>query len=126
MAKKINKSSKKSKLVRTSSIDKTINEGRDYVYRADRRLRARGTKKRENATYKPKPAKANKNKRVAKKATGSRRRVARVAPAFPAVVAPVLATSVIPPVPTTPAVARTGSRNISRAGSKNNQIIIEQ
>lgn len=126
MAKKINKSSKKSKLVRTSSIDKTINEGRDYVYRADRRLRARGTKKRENSTYKPKPAKANKNKRVTKKATGSRRRVARVAPAFPTVVAPVLATSVIPPVPTTPAVARTGSRNVSRTGSKNNQIIIEQ
>jgi hypothetical protein len=115
--------------VRTSSIDKTINEGRDYVYRADRRLRARGTKKRENATYKPKPAKANKNKRVVKKTANSRRRVARVAPAVLAVVAPVFTPSVIPvvpPVSTTPAVARTGSRNVSRTGSKNNQIIIEQ
>jgi hypothetical protein len=39
MAKKINKS-KKNKLVRSSSIEKTIDEGKDYVVRADRRLRS--------------------------------------------------------------------------------------
>lgn len=41
MAKKIKKPSRKSKLVRSSSIEKTIDEGKDYVARVDRRLRAR-------------------------------------------------------------------------------------
>lgn len=49
MAKKNNK---KPKLVRSSSIQKTIDEGKDYVNRADKRLRIRRNNKTTAQTTK--------------------------------------------------------------------------
>lgn len=120
MAKKINRANKKKRLVRSSSIEKTINEGKDYVNRVDLRLRA--------ARVRPVPVAAPKKVPIAKKAAKKvkvvRGRAIRVAP-VPAVLPP--PTSVVPvsAVARTASrdVARTGSRNVARTGSKNSQII---
>lgn len=112
MAKKIQKASRKPKLTRSSSIEKTIDEGKDYVSRADRRLRIRraqpapAARKENKIAKKPAPKRTKKSKRVSRPAL----------PAVPAVPIP----AVVAPV------VRSGSKNISRSGSKNNQIIIEQ
>lgn len=124
MAKKINKSNKKAKLVRSSSIDKTINEGRDYVQRADRRLRARATNKRESIAPNRKAAKVTKTKKV-NKPTAPRTAI----PPAPAVIFSFFAQSSVPPtnppiVPASSGPIRTASKNLSRSGSKNKNIII--
>jgi hypothetical protein len=120
MAKKINKSNKKAKLVRSSSIDKTINEGRDYVQRADRRLRARATKKRQNVATKPKAAKVTKTKKVTKP-----RAPRTTIPPAPAVISSIFARPTVPAIaPTGSGPTRTASKNMSRSGSKNNNNII--
>ena len=127
MAKKINRSNKKKRLVRSSSIEKTINEGKDYVNRADRRLRVRASKPQPVSAPKRAPITKNTNKK-ARKPRAPRRQAPPVG--VPAVVpAPSLFTA-----PATSGVARTGSknlsrsgsRNIARTGSKNGQIMIEQ
>lgn len=50
MAKKISKSNKKQKLTRSSSIDKTIHEGKDFVKRSDKLLRVRKAKQTASKT----------------------------------------------------------------------------
>lgn len=141
MAKKISKP-RTPKLTRSSSIEKTIDEGKDYVTRADRRLRIRRTApkpelpKQKKVAKKAAPKKAPKAAKVAKP---RRRTTTAVAsrtsrPAVLSFPPPVLPAAVAPVAPVGTGVARTASRNVSRSGSKNlarsgsknNQIIIEQ
>jgi len=72
MTRKISKSIKKSKLTRSSSIDKTINEGKDFVKRSDKRLRIQKARKAalvvlpssKPNTKEIKPKKANKSRKT--------------------------------------------------------------
>lgn len=141
MAKKISKASKKPKLTRSSSIEKTIDEGKDYVTRADRRLRIRRTApkpelpKQKKVAKKVAPKKAPKAAKVAKprrRTTAVASRTSRPAvlslppPVVPAVVAPVAPVGTGVARTASRNVSRSGSKNLARSGSKNNQIIIEQ
>jgi hypothetical protein len=110
MGKRIIKN-RKPKLARSSSIEKTIDDGKDFIVRADRRLRKTkvGTLAKTNkakATIEPK-------KKIAK------RRVPKKAARPTPVSVPAVAISAPAVVP----VARSASRNLSKSGSKGNIII---
>jgi hypothetical protein len=139
MGKKVNKPIKKAKLTRSSSIEKTINEGKDYVSRADRRSKSvkrdARDQKLEVSKIKSKVAK----QKVSKKPTQQRKRAVSNLPvkkAKKSKPAPITtAVSSVPvhvpaPVVTTAPVrtasrnvSRSGSRNVARTSSKNSQVI---
>lgn len=66
MGRKVKKSVNKPKLVRSSSIEKTIDEGKDYINRADRRLRSRN-KISKSVIALPNKTKIQKNKNQPKR-----------------------------------------------------------
>lgn len=115
MAKKITKS-RKPKIVRSSSIEKTINEGKDYVKRADKRLRFARKENKNNVIAE---TKTNKQKKIAK--IRKPKKNSRVSQA-PRVLLPASSSAPVPATTVSP-VVRSGSKNLSKAGSKNNVLI---
>ena len=142
MGKKVNKTIKKAKLTRSSSIEKTINEGKDYVSRADRRSKSA---KKDARDQKPEVNKIKlkvAKQKVSKKPTQQRKRAVSNLPVkkarkskpvpitTPASSAPVHVAPVPVPLATTAPVrtasrnvSRSGSRNVARTSSKNSQVI---
>lgn len=117
MAKKITKS-RKPKIVRSSSIEKTINEGKDYVKRADKRLRFARKENKNNVIAE---TKTNKQKKIAK--IRKPKKNSRVSQA-PRVLLPASSSApVFVPATTVSPVVRSVSKNLSKAGSKNNVLI---
>lgn len=115
MGKKIKKSIPKPKFVRSSSIEKTIDEGKDYIARVDRKLRIRNS---SNIVSIPKKIKITKDKNKTKPKSKVRKNV------FPhistSVGVPVIGSSSVPSVFQP---VRSASRNLIKTNSKNNQII---
>jgi len=110
MAKKISKSIPKPKLTRSSSIDNTINEGKDFVKRSDKVLRIR---KAKQAAQKVLPSLQSNTKDIKQKKVNKARKISRSTRTVPALPSPIVAS-----LPIGSSSASAGLHN-----STNNQVI---